>query len=108
MEEWIFTVPGEQRFEDMSDSFCPCLSYLRGTGNEDDSILDCVPITFHQLSMVESYDQICFDAKVANTECLNFVSYASIRLANTNYTAASICWGAVDLASGLDTITDNL
>merc|ERR1719419_508645 len=107
MEDWIFTVPGEQRFEDMSDTFCPCLEYLRATGYQDDSILDCVPITFHQLTMVEMYDQICYDAKIANAQCLNYISYGSIRLANTNYTAGSLCWGAVELAIGLE-LSENL
>jgi len=106
MEEWVFSVPGEQRFEEMSDTFCPCLDYLKVTG--DESILDCIPVTFHQLTMVEVYDQICFDVKIANLECLNYISYGSIRLANTNYTAGSLCWGAVELASGLDSISDNL
>jgi len=108
MEEWIFTIPGEQRFEDMGDSFCPCLDYLKGTGFEDYSVLNCIPITFHQLTMVEIYDQICYDPKIANVECFNYVSYASIRLGSWNYTAASLCWGAVELASGLDVLTRNL
>jgi len=108
MEEWIFTVPGEQRFEDMENTFCPCLEYLKGTGSEDVSILDCIPITFHQLTMVELYDQICYDPIVANKDCLNYISYGSIRLAAVNYTAASMCWGAVELAAGIESLSLNL
>jgi len=91
MEEWIFTVPGEQRFEYMATSFCPCLGALKGTGYDLDSILDCIPVTFHQLTMRDKYEQICYDPYITNVACLNSIAYASIELAVSNYTAAAMC-----------------
>jgi len=108
MEDWIFTVPGEQRFEFMEDTFCPCLDYLKGTGEDFENILDCIPVTFHQLSMLDLYNQICYDPLVTNHACLNFIGYGAIRLGSVNYTAASLCYGAVELASSLYTMNDNL
>jgi len=108
MEAWIFTVPGEQRFEYMQDSFCPCLTYLKGTGHDLDNILDCIPVTFHQLSMKTIYEELCYDPLVSNFECLNYINYGAIMLGYENYTAAALCYAAVELASSLDTITDNL
>jgi len=108
MEQWIFTEPGEQRFEYMADSFCPCLGTLKGTGYDHDSILDCIPVTFHQLTMLDLYEQICYDTYVANVDCLNYMAYGTIELAVQNYTAAALCWAAVELSGGLDDISDNL
>jgi len=106
MEAWVFTVPGEQRFEAMDDSFCPCMDYLKGTG--DDAILDCIPVTFHQLGMRELYEQICYDSLISNVECLNYFGYGSIELGVVNYTAASMCYAAVELGAGLDEMNDNM
>jgi len=108
MEAWIFTIPGEQRFEWMTDTFCPCLSYLKGTAHDLDNVMDCIPVTFHQLSMKTIYEQLCYDPLVSNFECLNYINYGTIMLGSENYTAAALCYGAIELASSLDTITDNL
>jgi len=108
MESWIFTVPGEQRFENMDSTFCPCLDRLKGTGDELESILNCIPVTFHQLTMLEVYNQICYDPLVGNADCLQNIGYVAVQLAVTNYTAASSCYSAIDLSSSLTTLTDNL
>jgi len=108
MESWIFTIPGEQRFEEMDATFCPCLDSLKGLGDELDSILDCIPVTFHQLTMLELYNQICYDPLIGNTECLQSIGYVAVQLAVTNYTAASSCYSAIDLSVSLTTLSDNL
>jgi len=108
MEKWIFTVPGEQRFEYMTGSFCPCMDYLKGSGPDYDAILDCIPVTFHQLSMRDLYEQLCYDPVVYNHECLNCIGYGAIKLGVVNYTAASLCYSAIEIASGLDNIDPNL
>jgi len=108
MESWVFTIPGEQRFEEMDDSFCPCLDALKAFGSGLDSILDCIPVTFHQLTMLDLYDQICYDPLVPNHECLNYIGYVAIQLGQENYTAGSSCYSAIDLASVLTSQSDNL
>jgi len=106
MEAWIFTEPGDIRFEAMDDTFCPCLDYLKGTGH--DWVLDCIPVTFHQLSMKDLYEQICYDSYIYNWNCLNYIGYSAIELGADNYTASSLCYGALDLGSGMDHMNDNL
>jgi len=108
MEAWIFTIPGEQRFEFMEDTFCPCLDYLKAVGEDYQTILDCIPVTFHQLTMLDLYNEICYDPLIQNVDCLNFIGYSAIQLGAKNYTAASLCYGAVELSSSLDSMTDNL
>jgi len=108
MESWTFTVPGEQRFEEMDSTFCPCLDRLKGLRLELDSILNCIPVTFHQLTMLELYNQICYDPLIANTDCLQGIGYVAVQLAVTNYTAASSCYSAIDLSSSLIYLSDNL
>jgi len=108
MESWIFTVPGEQRFEEMDSTFCPCLDRLKGTGEELETILNCIPVTFHQLTMLELYNQICYDPLVGNADCLQSIGYVAVQLAVTNYTAASSCYSAIELSSSLTTLSDNL
>lgn len=108
MENWIFTIPGEQRFENMDDTFCPCLDALKNIGYGFDSILDCIPVTFHQLTMLDLYNQICYDPLMLNSRCMNSIGYIAIQLGETNYTAASSCYSAIELASSQNTLSDNL
>jgi len=108
MEDWVFTIPGEQRFEEMDDTFCPCLDALKGFGVSLESVLDCIPVTFHQLTMLELYDQICYDQLIPNHQCLNYIGYVAVQLGEKNYTAGSTCYSAIDLASSLTVLSDNL
>jgi len=109
MEAWVFTTPGDgQRIEEMDDTFCPCLDSLKGIGDNLDSILDCIPVTFHQQTMVDLYNQICYDKIIHNTDCLNRIGYVAVQLAEKNYTAATSCYSAIDLSSSLTSLSDNL
>jgi len=92
----------------MGSTFCPCLDRLKGIGDELESILNCIPVTFHQLTMLELYNQICYDPLVRNAHCLERIGYVAVQLAVTNYTAASSCYSAIELSSSLTTLTDNL
>jgi len=92
----------------MENTFCPCLDYLKSVGEHYQTILDCIPVTFHQLSMLDLYNEICYDPLIQNVDCLNFIGYGAIQLGVVNYTAASLCYGAVELSGSLDQMTDNL
>jgi hypothetical protein len=108
MEAWIFTIPGEQRFEEMDDTFCPCLDSLKAFGDGLEEVLNCIPVTFHQLTMLDLYEQICYDSLVPNHECLNDIGFIAVQLGAENYTAASACYSAIDLASSLTDLSENL
>jgi len=108
MEGWVFSVPETTRFEWMEDTFCPCLDALKAIGDEFDSILDCISVTFHQLTMLDLYNQICYDKLIANTACLNSIGWVAVQLAAKNYTSASSCYSAIELSSTMTTLSENL
>jgi len=109
VEAWIFTTPDDkQLLEDMTDSFCPCMETLRGHCDGCDWVLNCAPITFHQLTMLEAFDRLCNDDKLENRDCINEIGYVAIELGTLNFTAASMCYSAMDLGSSLSNLTDNL
>jgi len=109
MEAWIFTTPDDhQLLEDMTDSFCPCMETLRGHCDGCDWVLNCDPITFHQLTMLEAFDKLCNDVHLENRDCINQIGYIAIELGTLNFTAATMCYSAMDLGSTLSNLTDNL
>lgn len=109
MESWIFTTPDDhQLLEDMTDSFCPCMETLRGHCDGCDWVLNCEPITFHQLTMLEAFDKLCNDDKLQNRDCINYIGYIAIELGTLNFTAATMCYSAMDLSYTLTELTGNL
>lgn len=109
MESWIFTTPDDKvLLEDMYESFCPCLESLRGHCDGCDHALNCIPITFHEMTMLEAFDQVCFDQLILNRDCLNYIGYIAIEVGTQNFTAASMCYSAIELSANLYSLTDNL
>lgn len=109
MEEWIFVTPDDHvLLEDMTTWMCPCLEALRGHCDGCDHALNCVPVTFHQLTMLEAFDMLCNDDKLDKRDCLNYIGYMAIELGTNNFTASTMCYSAIDLGYKLDHMTANL
>jgi len=109
IEAWIFTTPDDhQLLEDMTETFCPCLETVRGHCDGCDHALNCIPITFHQLTLLEAFDMLCNDDKMKKRDCINYIGYIGIELGTLNFTAASMCYSAMDLGNKLTELTSNL
>jgi len=109
MEQWIFVTPDDHvLLEDMTATFCPCLEAVRGHCDGCEFALDCVPVTFHQLSMLDAFDKLCNDDRIKKRDCINYISYIGIELGTLNFTAATMCYSAMDLGNTLSDLSSNL
>jgi len=102
LETWIFTIPGEARFEEYEDLVCPCMNALRANCDGCDEILDCIPVTFHQLTIKETYEQVCYNPAIKNRNCLNWINWIAVKFAAEEFMTTTVCYSAMELAiSGL-------